>query len=453
MPASAQDLYDWHANPAGFFRLMPPWQPLQVAKQENPLGDQHRITIRTPVLGPIKLDWLAELFEVIPGQQFRDRQLTGPFASWVHTHRMISTGPNTSDLEDDIEYQVPLGFLGRTFGGGFVRGQLQQLFRFRHLVTASDLRRHGAYRDKPKLKVAITGASGLVGQDLSSFLAVGGHHVVRFSRTAPRPKPYQDGCTDAQWNPDSPNVQDFEGFDAVVHLAGENIAEKRWSTSRKKALRESRVGPTQRLSETLAKCQNPPKVFISASGAGFYGERGSEELTESSTVGEGFLADLARDWEAATKPAEQAGIRTVPLRLGVVLSAKSGALAKQLLPFKLGQGAVLGSGEQWISWISLNDLVAAIHFILMTDSLSGPINAVSPNPVTNRIFGRTLAKVLRRPYLLTIPGGMLRLLFGELADAALLASHRVQPTRLLSAGFQYDCPTLEAALKFNLGLG
>jgi uncharacterized protein len=450
MPASAQELYDWHAHPAGFFRLMPPWESLQVVRQEKPFGDGHQITIRTPILGPIKLDWLAELFEVIPGQQFRDRELHGPFAEWVHTHRMIATSANSSELEDSIDYRVPFGAIGRLFGGGMVRGKLEQLFRFRHAVTASDMRRHGAYRDKPRLKIAITGASGLVGQELSSFLAVGGHQVIRLSRSKPQEKPYQDGCVDAQWNPGSPDVEQFEGLDAVIHLAGENIADKRWSDARKQALRDSRVGPTRLLADTLARCKNPPKVLISASGTGIYGNRGSEELSESSSLGSDFLGQLARDWEAALEPAEKAGIRTVPVRFGIVLSARGGALAKQLLAFRTGNGAVLGSGEQYVSWITLNDLVGAIHFILMNDAISGPVNGVAPNPVTNRVFGRTLAKVLHRPYLFTIPGPVLRVMFGELAEL-LLASQRVRPDRLNSAGFTFDHPDLDSALRFCLG--
>lgn len=450
MPCSASVLYDYHTNPAGFFRLLPPWERVEIIRQEHPFGNGHRVTIRAPIFGPITKDWLAEVFDVIPGQQFRDRQLHGPFAHWLHTHRMHATGPNTSELEDHIEYRLPFGLLGQTFGGRLARDTLNQLFAYRHRVTASDLRRIAAFRDRPRWKIVITGGTGLVGRELSQFLRVAGHHVIRLSRREPS-QPALDGVEDRAWNPLEPDPALFHSVDAVVHLAGENIAEGRWTAQRKEALRSSRVEPTRALATVLAKLPQPPHVFLSASGIGIYGDHGDQELTEDSPASDDFLGTLARAWEAATQPALDAGIRTIQARLGVVLSPRGGALAKQLLAFKMGQGAVLGDGEQFISWITLNDLVGVLHHLLMTNTVRGPVNVASPKPVTNRVFGRTLAQVLGRPFLLTLPAPALRLMFGELADALLLASQRVNVTKLVESGFAFDEPELEGALRLILG--
>jgi uncharacterized protein (TIGR01777 family) len=237
----------------------------------------------------------------------------------------------------------------------------------------------------------------------------------------------------------------------VNHLAGEPIAEGRWTAAKKQRIRQSRVGPTRRLAEVLAAAG--VKTLIAASAIGIYGDRGDEELTEASEPGTGFLAEVGREWEAATEPARMAGVRVINLRIGVVLSPRGGALAKQLPAFNLGAGAVLGHGQQWLSWISISDLVGAIHHLLQTETVSGPVNAVAPEPITNRVFGRVLARVLKRPYLATIPAPMLRLMFGELADAALLSSQRVFPRVLMQSGFAFDHPELEPALRFLLGRG
>lgn len=302
----------------------------------------------------------------------------------------------------------------------------------------------------PRPTVAVTGSRGLVGTDLCHSLTAGGHRVVRLVRG--EANPLGDGTTSHSWNPDAEvDPRTLEGVDAVVHLAGESIAGGRWTASRKRAIRDSRVGPTRRLAEAIAKLDRRPAVFVSASAVGVYGDRGDEVLDESSAPGAGFLADVCKEWEAAAEPAAVAGVRVAHPRLGVVLSPKGGALAKQLPAFRLGAGAVLGSGRQWVSWITLGDVARALHHVLITDSLTGPVNCVAPEPVTNREFGRVLAKVLRRPYLLTLPAPALRLLFGELADAALLSSTRAVPAKLTATGFAFDHPGLEGALRFVLG--
>lgn len=289
------------------------------------------------------------------------------------------------------------------------------------------------------MRIAITGASGFVGSALASALA-GDHELLRLVR-------HQAGPGQARWEPTSGAIE-LGGLAppaAVVHLAAENIAAGRWTTARRELLRTSRVTATAGLAQTLAGWHPRPTVLIAASGIGIHGDRGDELLTEDSSVGQGFLAELARDWESATRPAVDAGIRVVNLRLGVVLGA-GGALHKMLLPFRLGLGGRLGHGRQWLSWIALPDAVAAIRLALTDERLRGPVAAVAPNPVTNREFTRALAHALHRPALLPVPAFALRLLVGKMADEALLAGQRVVPRRLLDAGFRFAHERIDSAL-------
>jgi uncharacterized protein (TIGR01777 family) len=291
----------------------------------------------------------------------------------------------------------------------------------------------------------------VIGSALVPFLTTGGHRVVRFLR-GEGPAEHPDGTTAVTWDPDQPvDPKSLDGINAVVHLAGESIAGKRWTGAQKQRILDSRTGPTRRLAEAMAAAVRPPRVLVSASAIGIYGNRGDEELDESSAAGTGFLADVCREWEAATEPARRAGVRVVNLRIGIVLTPRGATLGALLPAFRWGVGADLGSGRQWMSWIAIGDLVGAIHHAIVTDSLAGPVNATAPAPVPNREFGRTLARVLRRPYLLTLPAFALRTLFGELADAAMLSSQRVKPRRLLESGFAFDHPDLEPALRFLLG--
>jgi hypothetical protein len=251
------------------------------------------------------------------------------------------------------------------------------------------------------------------------------------------------------WNPATGEIEaeKLEGFDAVVHLAGENLSEGRWTEERKRRIRDSRIRGTELLSRSLASLDKRPEVLISASATGFYGNRGDDVLTEKSAAGSDFLADLCREWETATRPASEAGIRVLNARFGVVLSAKGGALPRMLTPFKLGLGGKIGDGRQFVSWISLEDAVNAILFGLEERALAGPVNIVAPEPVTNTELTRILGAQLSRPTFLAVPRFAMRLAFGELADEVLLSSARVMPERLLDQGFQFRFPTLSLALK------
>ncbi len=295
------------------------------------------------------------------------------------------------------------------------------------------------------MHIGVTGASGLVGSALVPMLTMRGDQVTRLVRR-------QAGAGEATWNPEGTfDASHLAGMDAVVHLAGENIAAARWSAKVKERIRTSRVQGTHALCKALAQMPTPPKMLVSASAIGFYGNRGDEPLTEAAAVGTGFLAEVVRDWEAAAQPARDAGLRVVNLRIGVILSPKGGALAKMLLPFKLGAGGRVGSGRQYWSWISIEDVAGAIHHALRTDSLLGPVNVVAPNPVTNAEFTKTLGRVLNRPTIVPMPAFAARLALGEMADELLLSSTRVVPDKLDRSGYDFRQPALEPALRHLLG--
>lgn len=292
------------------------------------------------------------------------------------------------------------------------------------------------------MKILVSGSHGLVGTQLVSALNAQGHSVARLARLGMDPN-------DIFWNPESGEIdrRRLEKFDAVVHLAGDNIASGYWTAEKKIRIRESRLKGTSLLSEALASLEAPPAVLISASAIGFYGDRGDELLTEESPPGGGFLAEVCKRWEASTEAAQHSGIRVATLRIGVVLSPKGGALTKMLPPFQLGAGGRLGSGKQYMSWIALDDLIGAISHTLRNESLSGPVNAVAPNPVTNAQFTSALGLSLQRPTLFPVPKFAMNLLLGEMANELLLSSARVIPQKLLDSGYVFQHPDIEPLLK------
>jgi uncharacterized protein (TIGR01777 family) len=296
------------------------------------------------------------------------------------------------------------------------------------------------------MDVAITGSTGLIGSALVAALKAGGHGVSRLVRTEPPPD-----SPDICWSPEKAYVdnQKLEGKDAVVHLAGDTIAE-RWSPEKKVRIHASRIRGTQLIAEAVRQLSKPPQVLVSASAIGYYGDRGSEILREESAAGTGFLAEVCRDWEAATEVASRAGIRVVHLRTGIVLSARGGALAKMLLPFRMGVGGKIGSGKQYMSWIDIDDHVSAIVHVIRNRSLQGAVNCVGPNPVTNPEFTKTLGKVLSRPTFAPLPAFAVGLIFGEMGKELLLSSQRVEPLKLKVSGFQFRYPELESALRHVL---
>ncbi len=295
------------------------------------------------------------------------------------------------------------------------------------------------------MRIAIAGSSGLVGSRLVASLHSVGHDFIRLVR-----RPATEG--EVEWRPNKGEIDagGLDGIDAIVNLAGENISQGRWTAAKKQRIADSRIQSTELLSKTLAAMSEGPSILINASAIGYYGDRGDEELTENCEVGEGFLADVCQQWEAATVEAERADIRVVKLRIGVVLTPQGGALRKMLLPFKLCAGGRVGSGQQFWSWISIDDLIAVIRHVLSTDGLSGPVNAVSPQSVTNLQFTKALGRVLGRPTVFPMPEFAAKMLLGEMADTLLLASTRVLPHQLQESGYDFQHGDLETALRHLL---
>lgn len=293
------------------------------------------------------------------------------------------------------------------------------------------------------MKVLITGASGLLGQALQESFKDKGYEMLLASRKEPEDDRH------IQWSIEGgfTDPEKLEGVDVVVHLAGENVSGLRWTDEKKKAIHDSRVLGTRNVVDAISKLKKKPKTFIASSAIGFYGERGDEEVVESSAAGDNFLAGVCKEWEAESRRAEDAGIRTVLLRTGIVLSKDGGALATMLLPFKMGVGGVVGSGKQWMSWISLDDEIAIINYCIENENIRGAVNAVAPNPVTNQEFTKTLGEVLYRPTFLPLPEFAVSMIFGEMGDALLLASTKVIPKRLEDAGFEFKYSELKPAIE------
>lgn len=456
MPVPRERLFEYHARPGALQRLLPPFQPGAVLEPGG-IRDGERVVLRAgpPVVGR---RWVAVHRDYVEGHRFTDDQASGPFARWTHVHGCLDLegAPGRSVLEDRIDYALPGGRLGQALVGRFADGQLARMFRFRHERTYNDLSQIARHGVKPQ-RVAITGATGLVGRSLEGFLSVAGHEVVRIVR---RPR---SGSADVGWDPSAGRLAPaaLEGIDTVVHLAGESIAGLRWTDAKKRAIRSSRVDGTRLLAETIAGLAAPPSLLISASAVGFYGHSAGRSdarssaagaaCDEKSPAGRGFLADVCREWEAATEVVDPASTRVVKLRIGVVLSAEGGALATQRPLFELGLGGRLGLGRQGFSWIGLDDLVYSIHFLLGRPEISGPVNATAPGCVSNAAFTRSFARVLRRPAVLPVPAFVLRAALGEMADEMMLGGAFVLPTVLESAGFRFVHPDLHSALAFALG--
>ncbi len=489
VPVGREALFAYHNAPGALQRLIPPWESVELESSDYSLEPGSTVVLKMK-MGPITLRWIAVHGDFDPPNRFEDRQQSGPFAYWHHRHLFCDgvcdgTGPEetlqhdsaslglnapvaekadasaVSTLVDSIDYQVPLGKIGNFFGGRSVQRQLSAMFEYRHRVTRDDLMLFEKYPTKP-LSIAVSGASGLVGKELSGLLNLAGHRVVRLVRNPQEATPGSGSIIDAAapkkgdthaiapWALDG-QASRLEGVDAVIHLAGKSIADRRWTDDVKREIRDSRVIKTRQLCESIAKLNRPPKTLLCASAIGIYGDRGDEWLDEGATHADDFLGDVATQWEEACRPAIEAGIRVVNLRFGIILSPRGGALQKMLTPVKFGVGGRLGSGKQWWSWIGIDDTIGAIYHCLMTDNLNGPVNIVAPNPTTNLEFTKTLGAILHRPTLIPAPATGLRIALGEMADALLLTSTRVKPQVLIESGYQFRHVDLRSCLQHLLG--
>lgn len=442
----AAEVFAWHERPGALQRLCPPWERIEVVSTRGGIRDDAQAVVRARV-GLLWSTWHVEHRDYVEGKQFRDVMRSGPFAKWEHLHAIVPEGEDACVLTDTITYRLPLGAIGRAAAGAFTRRKLARMFTWRHAVTRADLEgvaRYGAVRPR---RIVLAGGSGLIGGALTPFLQTQGHEVIRLVRGRAA------GGGELFWDPGRGEIDatKLEGVDAIINLAGENVAGGRWTAARRERILRSRVDATRTLVTAMGKLARRPSVFINASAAGFYGERGDALLTEESGLGQGFLAGVCLAWETHAEAAARLGVRTALLRFGVVLSPAGGALAKMLPAFRAGLGGRFGSGKQWMSWITVDDAVGAIYHALVETRCAGPINTVAPVPVTNAEFAGVLGDMVHRPAVIPIPRAALRLLFGEMADQTLLASTRAVPGKLLATGYRFRHSDLGTALRHVLG--
>ncbi|MGI9628688.1 MAG: TIGR01777 family oxidoreductase [Longimicrobiales bacterium] len=445
VPHPAKRVFDWHMRPGALERLTPPWENVRVVGREGGIQDGGSVHLKIR-RGPVKADWRLRHVDFEDGKRFADEQVSGPLGAWHHSHEFEENGRDACLVRDRVRWEPPLGSAGRMFGTAVVEKELGRLFRFRRTRLLHDLGRHVGTR-RP-LTVAITGASGFIGSALSHFLTTGGHTV----RPLVRRKPDRDKG-EIYWDPMEGKIERdrLDGLDGIVHLAGESLSGGRWTAAKKRAIWKSRLEGTKVLVGALNSIANPPKVLVSSSAIGFYGDRGNEQLTETSSRGKGFLSDLCSEWEEEALKAKRSGIRVVLMRTGVALSPAGGALGTMLLPFKLGVGGRLGSGRQYVSWIDHDDLVALYFHALVTPSVRGPVNGTAPLSVPNSTFTTTLGRVLSRPTFIPVPALAVKGMFGEMGKALLLEGARVLPEAAQQSGFEFFHEGLEDSLRFQLG--
>ncbi|WP_298583191.1 TIGR01777 family oxidoreductase [uncultured Kocuria sp.] len=449
VPHPVEDVFAWHARPGALTRLTPAWTGSVVEESSPPLQDGTRSRLRVAVPGSYGLasvPWTAEHHGFVPGREFRDRMVKGPLASWEHHHRFDDDGHGGTLVTDTVEYATLPG--SRAFGDRLMSRSLGRQFETRSRRLAADLDLHSRYPGRP-LTVAVTGASGTIGVQLAALLGTGGHTVLRLVRRAARTP------LEISWDPEAGELDPaaLRGVDVVVNLAGRSIG-GRLTDAAKEQIHDSRVLGTRLLVRALtALGDEAPSALINGSAIGYYGaDTHGETVTEKSPPGDDFLAEVCTEWERAAQDAEAIGTRVVTVRTGVVQSPAGGALKAQLPLFLAGLGGRLGSGEQWLSWISLDDAVGLFAHAVLSPGLHGPLNAVAPMPVTGRDYARTLGKVLGRPALLPTPGFGPKLVLGsEGAELMALADQRVSADRAIDRGYRFRHPDLGSALREELG--
>lgn len=441
LPDSPEEVFRWHDTAGAVHRLVPPWAPVSVVSHTGRLIEGGQTTFELP----LGMRWHARVVKVAYPEGFIDEQEHGPMKRWRHRHAFERTEQGGTMLDDRVEYELPGGRLGAWLGGNAIDRRLAALFRFRHERTRSDLARHAPYRERPSLRIAVSGTHGLVGSALAAFLRAGGHTVVPIVRGR------SAGCI--AWDDTSGEVdaQAMQDIDAVVHLAGESFFGLRWTAQKKHEIEDSRVRGTKAVATAAARAQRGPRVFVCASSVGYYGDRGLQVLSEGSPRGDGFLPDVVERWEAAAAPAREAGLRTVHLRSGTVLSGAGGALPMLMRASRWALAGPLGSGRQYVPWIALDDLLGAILFALHEDDIEGPVNVVSPHEITQRDLIAAVAGLVHRPVGPRVPNAALKAAMGQLATELLLPSERVRPTVLLGRGFAFRYGDLERALRFETG--
>ena len=449
--ANKKQIWDWYNSDGAFRRIMPEWegiQPINAGRLVD--GDE---TIFKVKMGPLRQKWVARHHSVVPGESFADRMIKGPFGAWNHHHEFESRTGEVTSVIDNVEYKLPLHIFTGWSAGFTVLPRMKQMFEFRSVRVANDLKQIQATAKLPRQRILVSGSTGMIGLQLCAFLEAAGHDVHRLLRPSTKLPSDVDSSKVVKWNDLTGEILegDMNGFDSIIHLAGAGIGDKRWSKKRLKLIRDSRIIPTGNLAKIVAGLEKPPKKILCSSAIGFYGNRGTEVLDENSSAGNDMLSDLCRDWENASSAAKDAGINVIHLRTGIVMSPLGGALAKLLLPAKMGAGGPVGGGKQMQSWISLDDEIYAIHHLMMKEDSEGVYNLTAPNPVSQKQFAKTLGKVLRRPAFAPLPGFVIKILFGQMGKKLVLEGQDVRPNRLLESGYEFTHSELESCLRSCLG--
>ena len=453
VPVPVDQLFSWHENPGAFERLTPPFEPVKVKKRKGGIdGGEVHLQMN---LGPIPLPWVARHHDYIKNEQFLDEQVSGPFDSWNHAHLFEKIDAKSSKLIDKIDYKLPFGTVGKTFGGAFAEQKIKQMFAYRRNITKNDLVSQSKYSGSP-LNIAVTGGSGLIGSQLKPYLTTAGHSVENIVRGRP-----QKG--ELSWNLENKTMSNLSGKDVVIHLAGEPISKPLggmvplpWTKWKRNEILKSRVEGTKLISEHIASLNNPPKVMICASAVGYYGDRGEDLLSESEESGDDYFSHVVSEWEKAAQPAIDAGIRVVFLRIAPVMSPLGGALQVLGNAARLGSSPPVAGGKQWWSWISLDDVVDVIYHSIINEKLSGPVNVASPNPVRQKEWASTLAKVIWGRFgpltgLIPVPGFVLKTVLGEFGDVLALSSIKIDSSKLLDSGYEFRFENLEDCFRHLLG--
>ena len=445
--SSLEKAFAWHANTGAIARLTPPWAPLKMISKTG-TGIKKGVKVKFKIkIFTIPMIWESEHVGYEKNRFFKDRQIRGPFTKWVHTHKFIPDGNNRFIMEDHIEFKLPFGILSYPFYK-FAKKEFKRMFDYRHRILKYDLE-HNINGSKTKT-ILISGASGTIGSALVPLLQTMGHKVLRLVRK--KENLLED---EIFWDPYKGvldlNYENTGKIHAVINFNGVDISKGPWTKKQKKKIIDSRVIPTRLLANKIKNLDPAPKVFISSSAIGFYGTRDEEILNEDNSQGDCFISEVCNRWEKAACDAEKPGIRIVHLRTGVVLTPAGGALSKMALPFRLGLGVVLSHGRQYMSWISLEDAISGIVHILDNDKIKGSVNLTAPNPVTNREFSQTLARVFKKKVYFKMPKFLVSLIWGEMGRETLLSSARVIPEKLTNTGFAFRHKNLLDALKHMLG--
>ena len=452
IPYDVHDVFNYHARYRAIDRMIPPWSFLKIIKRNNGLEDG-AICILELQYGPVKLKWTAKHAGYIQDQLFQDKMIEGPLKSWEHTHSFTPNKLGGCIMEDNIKYSLPYRLNKFNILGNRLNKTLNQIFGYRHRILQNDLKLGGLLKENKGKRILISGSTGLIGSALIPFLdTAGGHQISRLVRPSSKYSSGDNNSGIRVWDPQAGKVDpsDLEGFDIIIHLSGASIG-GRWSKIKKRRIYDSRVKTTEILCNAIKKLKKPPSTLLCASAIGYYGSRGEEVVTEETTPGDGFLANLCVDWETQSKSVEDIGIRVVNARFGLILSPKGGILKVLTLASPLKVGLGFGYGSNVINWVSIEDVIGSILYLISNASIRGPVNIVSPNPVMASDFFEIISKIQENKIMLKIGSKIMKLAIGDFATTINDSNGVLKPQKLLISGYPFMNSSLEDAARLLLG--